>query len=75
VLSGVATMELDGEVFTLSAGSGIAVKATQVHQLMNKNSENLRFWLFPSRTVMGIERVFKVRSVIALVYYFEGGRF
>ena len=43
VLSGIATIEIDGAVFEIQSASGIAVCATQAHQLMNNGTENLRF--------------------------------
>jgi len=43
VLSGVAHLEISGNVFEIHAGSGIHVPAKEPHQLMNNGAVNLRF--------------------------------
>ncbi|EWH05998.1 cupin [Pseudoalteromonas lipolytica SCSIO 04301] len=43
VLSGCATIEVDGQVHTLSAQQGLHVSAGKVHQLSNQGSEALHF--------------------------------
>ena len=43
VLSGVAHLEISGELFKVSAGSGIHVPRKEPHQLMNNGTVNLRF--------------------------------
>jgi len=43
VLSGIAKIELSGEVFEIHAGSGIHVPAKVPHQLTNSGDEHLRF--------------------------------
>jgi len=43
VLTGIASLELNGSVFEIPAGSGIHVPAKEPHQLMNRSSKNLRF--------------------------------
>ncbi len=43
VLSGVASIEIDGEIFEVSTGNGIHVPSKANHQLMNKGSANLKF--------------------------------
>lgn len=43
VLSGVAHLELSGNVFEISAGSGIHIAKKEPHQLINNSTENLRF--------------------------------
>lgn len=43
ILSGVAHLEVDGNVFEVHAGSGIHIPAKKPHQLMNNGSINLRF--------------------------------
>lgn len=43
VLSGVATIEVAGEMFTLEAQQGKHVQAGQAHQLKNQGQEDLVF--------------------------------
>ena len=43
VLSGVATLEVDGETFEVPALSGIHVPAGVAHQLQNKQVHDLEF--------------------------------
>jgi len=43
VLSGVAHLEISGNVTEVCAGCGIHVPAKVPHQLMNQSTENLRF--------------------------------
>lgn len=43
VLSGIASIEIDGECFELAAGSGIHVPPKTPHQLLNKQSAALSF--------------------------------
>ena len=43
VLSGIASIEISGELFEIEAGSGISVPAESLHQLTNNGQENLRF--------------------------------
>ena len=43
VLSGVATLELDGEILRFGAGSGVHVPANAAHQLKNETAADLRF--------------------------------
>ncbi|MEJ2362683.1 MAG: cupin domain-containing protein [Gammaproteobacteria bacterium] len=43
VLSGVAQIEISGNIFEIHAGSGIHVPAKEPHQLQNIGTENLRF--------------------------------
>jgi mannose-6-phosphate isomerase-like protein (cupin superfamily) len=43
VLSGVATIEVAGEIYNLSAGSGIHVEAGAPHQLSNEQEQDLTF--------------------------------
>ena len=43
ILSGVATLELEGEIFELSANQGIHVPAGKIHQLSNLDNQPLRF--------------------------------
>ncbi len=43
ILSGVAQLEISGQLFEIQAGSGIHVPAKTPHQLMNNSLENLRF--------------------------------
>ena len=43
VLSGVAHMEISGDVIEVHAGSGIHIPAKVAHQLMNTGAVNLRF--------------------------------
>ncbi|WP_459873759.1 cupin domain-containing protein, partial [Endothiovibrio diazotrophicus] len=43
VLSGVARLEILGEVYEIQAGSGVHVPAKVPHQLMNNGAEELRF--------------------------------
>lgn len=43
VLSGIATIEVDGEVHVLKPQQGIHVKAKIPHQLKNEHSEDLVF--------------------------------
>jgi len=43
VLSGIATLEIDGVVYKLTAGQGLHVPATVPHQLKNEGREDLWF--------------------------------
>lgn len=43
ILSGVATMEMDGEFFTLTANDGIHVSAGVKHQISNQHHSDLLF--------------------------------
>ena len=43
VLSGVAEMQLSGELLEISQGSGLHVPAGVAHQIKNKGDTNLRF--------------------------------
>jgi mannose-6-phosphate isomerase-like protein (cupin superfamily) len=43
VLSGVASIEVNGELHQVEAGSGIHIPANTPHQLFNHGSEDLRF--------------------------------
>ena len=43
ILSGIAELEMSGEIFKIEPGSGIHVPAKEPHQLMNNGEENLRF--------------------------------
>ena len=43
ILSGVATMELDGEIFTIDSHQGIHIPAGAKHQLSNKHDNDLVF--------------------------------
>ncbi len=43
ILSGIATMEMDGEIFTLAANSGIHIASGAKHQLSNNHAEDLHF--------------------------------
>ena len=43
VLSGIATIELDGESFTVPAASGIHVSAGLKHQMRNNQKDDLVF--------------------------------
>lgn len=43
ILSGVADIEIEGQFFTIKAGSGIHVPASTAHQLMNNGAESLKF--------------------------------
>jgi len=43
ILSGIATMELAGKLFTLTATQGIHVPAGTVHHLSNQKQEDLMF--------------------------------
>lgn len=43
VLSGIATMELDGEFYTIYPNNGLHVPAGKSHQLSNKNEPDLIF--------------------------------
>lgn len=43
ILSGIAQLEISGDLFELQAGNGIHVPAKVPHQLMNNSAENLRF--------------------------------
>lgn len=43
VLSGTATIEVDGEISQLTAGTGIHVPAGIPHQLSNQQTEDLTF--------------------------------
>ncbi len=43
ILSGIALLEISGQLFEIQAGSGIHVPAKTPHQLMNNSAENLRF--------------------------------
>lgn len=43
VLSGVATIEVDGDTSQLAVGAGIHVPAGTPHQLSNQNAEDLVF--------------------------------
>ncbi len=43
ILSGIAQLEISGQLFEIQAGSGIHVPAKTPHQLMNNSPENLRF--------------------------------
>ncbi|MBU2966772.1 cupin domain-containing protein [Amphritea sp. 2_MG-2023] len=43
VLSGVAHIEISGNIVEINSGSGIHVPAQEPHQLMNNGTESLRF--------------------------------
>jgi mannose-6-phosphate isomerase-like protein (cupin superfamily) len=43
ILSGIATMELDGEEQTLTARQGIEVSPGALHQMFNRSNEPLEF--------------------------------
>lgn len=43
VLSGIATIEVDGDTFQLAVGTGIHVPAGTPHQLSNQHADNLMF--------------------------------
>jgi len=43
VLSGVAHIEISGNVFEVNAGSGVYIPRKEPHQLMNNGTVNLRF--------------------------------
>ena len=43
ILSGIAHIEISGEVFEITAGNGIHVPPQKSHKLMNKNNEELKF--------------------------------
>ncbi|MCJ8311829.1 MAG: cupin domain-containing protein [Saccharospirillaceae bacterium] len=43
ILSGIATIEVDGKIHTLKTQQGIEVKAGQVHQLANNQATDLVF--------------------------------
>lgn len=43
VLSGIATMEVDGNIYQMTAGSGIHVPARIPHQLSNHQTDDLVF--------------------------------
>ncbi|MCT7579144.1 cupin domain-containing protein [Aliarcobacter butzleri] len=43
VLSGIATMEVDGNIYQMTAGSGIHVPAGIPHQLSNHQTDDLVF--------------------------------
>ena len=43
VLSGRATMEIDGEIVVLGAGEGVHIPAGVAHQMRNDSGEEVRF--------------------------------
>jgi len=43
IISGVATIEVDGVIHTLKADQGIEVKAGQIHKLSNQHNKDLNF--------------------------------
>jgi mannose-6-phosphate isomerase-like protein (cupin superfamily) len=43
ILSGIATIELDGNIFIIHPHNGIHVKAGSKHQLSNQNQSDLMF--------------------------------
>ncbi len=43
ILSGEATLDIDGHVFKLSPGEAVLIKSNEVHQISNQNKEPLIF--------------------------------
>jgi len=43
IISGIATIEISGKIFEVTAGNGLHVPAKETHQLMNKSNQNLKF--------------------------------
>jgi mannose-6-phosphate isomerase-like protein (cupin superfamily) len=53
VLSGEATMELDGQTYTIGAQQGIEVAPHQPHQMRNDSASDLEFLVISSPTTRG----------------------
>ena len=43
ILSGIATIEISGNLYEVTTGNGIHVPAKEEHQLMNKSDTDLKF--------------------------------
>ncbi|RIX53701.1 cupin domain-containing protein [Paenibacillus nanensis] len=53
VLSGVMTIEVNGELHTLSMHEGIEVKAKQPHQVFNRSNEEIEFLVISQPNTKG----------------------
>ena len=56
ILSGVATVEIEGKTFELKALEGIAIHALQKHRILNKENVDLEFILC-SQPAVGSDRI------------------
>ena len=43
ILSGIASLEIDDQAFTLCAGEALLIEANEVHQITNKDDQDLVF--------------------------------
>lgn len=43
ILSGIASLEIDDQKFTLSAGEAVLIEANEIHQISNKDDQDLIF--------------------------------
>jgi mannose-6-phosphate isomerase-like protein (cupin superfamily) len=43
ILSGIATMQIDGQLFTLEAGEAVLIEPLEVHQISNQGEEAIVF--------------------------------
>lgn len=43
ILSGIASLEIDSQAFTLSAGEAVLIETNETHQISNKDDQDLVF--------------------------------
>ena len=43
ILSGIANLEIDDQAFTLSEGEAVLIEMNEIHQITNKNDQDLVF--------------------------------
>ena len=53
ILSGIATIEMDGNVLNIHPGSGVHVREMIPHQLMNNGQSDLEFLLISTPPING----------------------
>ncbi|GAA0823361.1 cupin domain-containing protein [Colwellia asteriadis] len=53
ILSGVASMELDGEIFELNPNEGIYIPAKAIHKLSNQHESDLLFTVTSTPPIHG----------------------